>query len=194
MRPLIGAGDRGSSLRSPHCGRGIGTLALAAVQLWERTDVLCPRLLGPALSFFPPSNLCPVLLEPLGHLLRPPLTADTTARRAGSGHPDGKGGLQDLLPVCPARAQHRLDGGGKDAKGTGQGGRGASAPARHDGARLLPKAAAGLSEAEGGQAASSQDRPPTRHIRAAGLSPGPARLRPLALTRNTPPYGLPRGG
>lgn len=32
MRPLIGAGDRGSSLRSPHCGRGIGTLALAAVQ------------------------------------------------------------------------------------------------------------------------------------------------------------------
>lgn len=87
---------------------------------------------------------------------------------------------------------HRLDSNGRGCQMDG--GHGASAPARQDSARLLPKAAAGLSEAGGGQAASSQDGPPTRHIRAAGLSPGPVQLRPLALTRNTPPYGFPRGG
>lgn len=47
-------------------------------------------------------------------------------------------------------------------------------------------------EALGGQAASLRDRPPTPHIRTAGLFPGPAGLWPLALTRNPPPYGLPR--
>lgn len=47
-------------------------------------------------------------------------------------------------------------------------------------------------EAPGGQAASLQDRPPTRHIRTAGRFPGPAGLWPLALTQNPPPYGLPR--
>lgn len=65
------------------------------------------------------------------------------------------------------------------------------------GARLFLRAAAGLREAPGGQAASSRDRPPTQHIsilRTAGPSPGPARRSPLAPTQNTPPYGLPRGG
>lgn len=54
----------------------------------------------------------------------------------------------------------------------------ACASSGHEKARLLLKAAAGLAEALGGQAAISQDRPPTRHIRTTGLSPGPARVAP----------------
>lgn len=56
---------------------------------------------------------------------------------------------------------------------------------------MLPQAAAGLWEALGGHIASSQNRPPTRHIRAAGLSPGPEPSWPLALIWKTPPYGFP---
>lgn len=149
-------------------------------------DVLRLQRLGPDLRL---SSFQTVSTPPgASGLGRPlfPLTGDTSTRRASSGYPDGKGGPQGPGPAPPGRHVARAP--------RAQAGRGASAPARHDAARLLPKAAAGLSEAGGGQAASSRDGPPTRHIRAAGLSPGPARLWPLALTRNTPPYGLPQGG
>lgn len=120
------------------------------------------------------------------------LIRDTTALWAKIGQLNWKRCLWGLCLFClvlaphgPASLWHLCQ---------GEQGSWASAPSHHDGARLLPKAAAGLSEARGGQAASSQNRPPTQHIRAAGLSPGPEPLWPLALTRKTPPYGLPLGG
>lgn len=148
-------------------------------------DVLRLQLLGPALA----SLLLPTCVHSSSSLWTAssvPLSLETLAPgQPAQATPTGKG-------ASGARAQHCPDGMWRRCQGDG--GREASAPAHQDTARLLPKAAAGLSEAGGGQAASSQDRPPTRHIRASGLSPGTARLRPLALTRNTPPYGLPQGG
>lgn len=98
--------------------------------------------------------------------------------------------VRGLCLVCPSPrpADTACDAG---AEGIGKRGLGTHG---HGRPRLPPKPAAGLQEGLGGQgAAGSQDRPPTRRSRR-WLSPGPALPGPLALPRNSPPRGLPRGG
>lgn len=108
----------------------------------------------------------------------------------------GKGAYEDAGLPGPQH-QHTLAGRWRGRHGDK--GSWACASSGHDKARLLLKAAAGLSEALGGQAAISQDRPPTRHIRTTGLSPGPARAAPVLGPDSEhstiwPPLGKMRGG
>lgn len=81
--------------------RQTGTLAL----LFNLEAHGCPSPPAPGSCpcFSPPSNLCPLLLEPLDRQLCPPLTGDTSARTASSGHPDRKGGLRGPGPALPRR-------------------------------------------------------------------------------------------
>lgn len=145
-----------------------------------RMSSALPQLLGPALASL---LLLTPLRTPPGPPALPSLVRDTTACRAGLGPPTTKGTSGDSERSARPRPS---PGPAWTACGVG-----AKVSLR---GQAVTQACSWALRGRGRSAASSQDRPPTRHIRTAGLSPGPARLWPLALTRNTQPYGLPQGG